>query len=330
MSRVSDSDNSRNDAPPPLRAALARAAEGWAVHPLFGVVVRAGTLQCECRAGAGCKKPGKHPRLDAWGEQATRDPQHVSEMWRQFPRANIGGAAGHKSGRNVLDVDPRHGGDDSLAALERRHGALPETQETISGSGGKHLHFAHDGWSLGNTAGALGPGLDIRSDGGNVVLPGSLHVSGRVYEYEATHGPADVALAPTPEWLLTLLRAGPTGRRQPRPAPPPGPLVEGTVHFTFVSWIGAMHARGFSRGAIEAALLHENATRCNPVRPEAGLRRLIADVTARYEPGNVPAAHIIMLQSKHAEEAERARERRAAAFVLAKEAQHNLTGGKRS
>jgi hypothetical protein len=71
------------------------------------------------------------------------------------------------------------------------------------------------------------PGLDIRSDGGNVVLPGSIHISGRVYEYEATPSPADVPLAPMPTWLVALLQ--PNGHRQPRPAPPLLPFPEQRV-----------------------------------------------------------------------------------------------------
>src|SRR5713101_4696946 len=151
-----------------LSAALARTAEGWAVHPLFGIV----NGHCECREGARCSTPGKHPCLAGWPEKATRDPEQIRPWWRRWPHANIGGATGKKSGRVVLDVDPRHGGTVSLELLEAEHGAIPVTQEVITGSGGRHLNFQDPGVAIGNTANFLGLGLDIRETGGNVVLPG--------------------------------------------------------------------------------------------------------------------------------------------------------------
>src|SRR5262245_39304921 len=97
-----------------LGAARARAAEGWAVHALFGIV----SGRCECKKGAQCDTPGKHPRLRGWSEHATHDPAQIQQWWQRWPQSNIGGAAGKKSGRDVLDVDPRHGGDVSLDVLE--------------------------------------------------------------------------------------------------------------------------------------------------------------------------------------------------------------------
>lgn len=270
---------------------LARAAEGWAVHPLYGI----SNGQCDCWKGANCPKPGKHPRLDNWPSEATTDPVKIRQWWQRWPTSNVGGAAGKKSGRNVLDVDPRNGGDISLELLEQQHRTLPETQETATGSGGWHLHFAYSGVTLANTAGVLGAGLDIRSDGGNVVLPGSVHISGRVYEYEATHSPEDILLALMPTWLILLLQ----GHRKGRLAPPPGPLQNGTVHYTLVSWAGAMHARGMSPGAILAALQHENATRCEPARPVENIKKIVEDITRRYERGPVPGAGAACAPNTH-------------------------------
>lgn len=281
-----------------LAAALARAGEGWAVHPLWGIV----NGQCECQRGAACQTAGKHPRLTEWQKKATKDPATIRTWWARWPHANIGGATGRKSGRNVLDIDPRHGGDVSLELLESEYRPLPETQESVTGSGGRHLHFAYGG-PLSNTAGVLGPGLDIRSDGGNIVLPGSVHINGKIYEYEATHGPDDIALAPMPDWLLRLL-SSPIGKSA-RSAPALGLIPNGTVHHTFVSWAGTMHARGMSPGAILAALLHENQTRCDPVRPAANIRNIVHDITTRYAPGGIPPAwQILAPQERNVKEDE--------------------------
>jgi hypothetical protein len=114
----------------------------------------------------------------------------------------------------VLDVDPPHGGEASLRQLVGEHGPLPATRSVISGSGGTHLYFAHPGGTIRNSAGALGPGLDVRGDGGYVIAPPSIHPSGAAYRW----GPVR-ALAPPPGWLVGELA---TPEHQRPPAPDPG------------------------------------------------------------------------------------------------------------
>ena len=43
----------------------------------------------------------------------------------------------------ALDIDPRHGGDESLAQWEVLNGTLPFTKTTLTGGGGRHLLFRH-------------------------------------------------------------------------------------------------------------------------------------------------------------------------------------------
>lgn len=101
-------------------------------------------------------------------------------FWTAAPSANIGAATGN--GIVAIDIDPRHGGEQSLAELQRKHGELPATLTTRTGGGGRHLLFRSDA-KLANSAAALGPGLDVRGDGGYVVAPPSLHISGVRYEW---------------------------------------------------------------------------------------------------------------------------------------------------
>lgn len=51
-----------------------------------------------------------------------------------------------------------------MCELEERNGALPETVESITGGGGRHLFFRWPGRAIKNKV-ALAPGLDIRADG---------------------------------------------------------------------------------------------------------------------------------------------------------------------
>jgi len=133
--------------------------------------------------------------------------EQVQRWWRRWPDANVGIVTGAVSGLVVLDVDPRHGGEESLAALEAEHGALPRTVESLTGGGGQHLYFRHPGASVPSRP--IAPGLDLKGDGGLVVSPPSGHVSGRAYAWESGCAPGDVPIANLPEWLQ-LMAHGPS------------------------------------------------------------------------------------------------------------------------
>ncbi len=154
-----------------LKDALGLAEEGFKLHPLYEIGPDG---NCTCAEGAQCESPGKHPRLFGWQEKASSDPVQITELWTQWPNANIGIATGEPSGFDVLDVDPRNGGAKTLADLIAKHGPLPFTAQCDTGGGGTHYYFKHiPGRRLKRK---LGPGLDVKSTGGYVVAGGSNHV----------------------------------------------------------------------------------------------------------------------------------------------------------
>ena len=142
-------------------------------------------------------------------KDATTDPAQIAAWWDGTYLYNVGLATG--GGVVVLDVDINHSagkyGDETLAELEVQHGPLPETWMCLTGGGGVHYYFACDDPALTVGTG-FAPGLDYRGAGGYVVAPPSLHDSGREYEWEAAHTPANTALAPLPDWLHSLMLEG--------------------------------------------------------------------------------------------------------------------------
>jgi hypothetical protein len=110
----------------------------------------------------------------------------------------------------VLDVDGDACGYQSLAQLEHERAPLPLTQR-VQTSSGEHVYFAYPGMHLKNTAGVLGPGLDLRCCGGYVVTIGAVHSTGCVYTWKEGHTPNTAPIAQLPPWLLERLRS-------PRPA----------------------------------------------------------------------------------------------------------------
>jgi hypothetical protein len=192
---------------PQLEYASWYVQRGMAVLPLHWPVRAGATRACSC-GRPGCPSPAKHPfgRLVQNGLQDASKEPAVIERWFGQARLNVGIATGAVSGIIVLDIDPRHDGHETLAALEREHGGLPATWRFLSGGGGEHIVFRHPGGPLPNSAGKIGAGIDVRGDGGYIVAPPSEHISGRPYAISVDHHPDEVDLADLPTWLLQLLR----------------------------------------------------------------------------------------------------------------------------
>jgi Bifunctional DNA primase/polymerase, N-terminal len=134
-----------------------------------------------------CNPATKRPLTPNGFKNATTDPGVISSWWHTWPPAMIGVPTGQVSGCFVLDIDQDEekgvNGEASLAALAAREGPIPETAEQATPRGGRHLFFAHPGRKVKTTAGMLGPGLDIRGDGGYIVVAPSVNAAGRAYRW---------------------------------------------------------------------------------------------------------------------------------------------------
>ena len=153
-----------------LKAALSYARRGILVFP--------------------CEPGGKRPLTYNGFWEATTDMRRIKAWWARWPAANVGVPTGERSGLLVLDVDPRDGGPQSLDALVRENGPLPRTARARTGGGGVHLFFRYPAQKqIRNSAGCLGPGLDVRGEGGYVVVPPSR--TRGVYEWIERSPPAE-------------------------------------------------------------------------------------------------------------------------------------------
>lgn len=144
---------------------------GWSVIPVH-VPVMGGVCSC----GYDCNWPGKHPRV-AWRPytEALPTEQQVVEWFDdEFYGANLGVVTGQVSDLVVVDVD---GTIDDFKALD-----LPDTRTVLTGGGGYHF-FYRTGREPASSGIGVTPGIDIKADGGFVVLPPSRHISGLRYEW---------------------------------------------------------------------------------------------------------------------------------------------------
>jgi hypothetical protein len=289
---------------PVLPTALAFARHGHGVFPLHWPVTHNGQTVCSCGRLCG-RQAAKHPYavrgfaphglLDA-----TLQPG-IIKLWfgLRVPEANLGVSTEKLV---VVDEDPRHGGDESLAALEREHGELPLTWRSLTGGGGSHrIYTAPDGVEIACVIASLmknpplGPGIDVRARGGYIVAPPSRHISGRSYAWSVDHHPADVPLAPAPDWLIErLTRARGNGGKGHDPAQwaadKEGKFVE--YRDKKIAEIAGKLLRAISLDPrFVATLVHDyNACHCDPPLPEDEVQDIFNRI-CRLERQRIEADH---------------------------------------
>lgn len=199
----------------------------------------------------------KRPLTAHGVKDATCDLATVRAWWRRWSDANIGIAC-RASGLVVLDVDPRHGGDDALFELERELGALPDTLRALTGGGGLHVLFKHPGVEL---RGEIASGVEIK-DAGYIVASPSVHPSGRAYVWEIA--PGEGPLAPLSEpWLARA--------RVPAPAVSPPFRLGGRGHASdalkeipAAEYVPLLSGRPIERGGFVRCPFHKGGDERTP------------------------------------------------------------------
>jgi hypothetical protein len=124
---------------------------------------------------------------------AVSDPFAIADLFRRYPKAHqIGVATGEINGIDILDIDPRNGGN---AFWEANRDRIPQTRTHQTPSGGHHLLFRHAP-GLRCSTGRIADGIDVKADGGFIIWWPS-----QFYPVQ------DAPVAPWPDWLLDLATA---------------------------------------------------------------------------------------------------------------------------
>lgn len=267
----------------PAQAAENYAQRGFRVVPLYGH--DAGV--CTCKRGCECGAAGKHPWLRQWEQKASTDHATVADWFLQRPGSNVGLAMGGPERLVALDIDGADGRA-SLAKLEQLYFPLPETLTSRSGrvDGGEHRLFrlapTHNMDAVKNNAGRIGmkrgakktdprpfPALDIRGDGGQIVVCPSVHKSGNPYTWTN-----EAPIAELPEWFYRLLV--PTAEPEPTPAPAPRPQLSEAE-------LGDRYATAALERACDEVRTAPKGTRNDTLNREAyGLGQLVGSGVLRH------------------------------------------------
>jgi hypothetical protein len=160
-------------------------------------------------------------------KDATTDQATISRWARLWPSANVLVATGEVSGIVVFDLDRHNPAEDGVEGFRDLCADVgvepPETPMQMTGGGGEQWVFRHPGRYISSACGksALRPGVEVKGDGGYIIVAPSLHRSGRRYAWDLAVHPLETELAEIPGPLLDLL----AGRARRGHAPPTGPAA---------------------------------------------------------------------------------------------------------
>ena len=129
--------------------------------------------------------PSKRKAKSAVGQlktQATSSVGVIRDWWTKWPNALVGVPTGKSNGFTVLDVDKKNGVDGFETLIN--FGVNIESLDSPmvrTPTGGMHIYFRYSP-TLKNSVSKIGPGLDVRNDGGYVIAAGEIQGLGK---YEA-------------------------------------------------------------------------------------------------------------------------------------------------
>lgn len=255
---------------------------GFQVIPIHSPIKVRNGFVCSC-GRPDCQSPAKHPvgALVRNGAKSATSDLSLAKQWFDNGAFNIGIVTGSSSRLVVLDVDPRHDGDETIAALEEKHGAMPQTLRFLTGGGGHHIMFRHPGGNIPNSAGKIGKGIDVRGENGFVVAPPSMHISGRPYAMSVDHRPDDIVLADPPSWLCDKMRAnkGVAVSVQERRNSIGSIIPEGSRNDSLARICGYLLAHKIDPHLCLDLMIALNGTQCKPPLPESEVIDIVASIT---------------------------------------------------
>jgi hypothetical protein len=245
---------------------------GWPIFPVGG-------------------EDGKRP-LVKWGSVVVTTAEQVDEWLERLPVTGWGLPTGKTSGVVVVDVD----GETMPEGLE-------PTYTVVTPRGGWHFYY-RCAEPVKNSTSKIADKVDIRGDGGYVVLPGSVRPDGRTYVEEGGE------IAPMPDRLLEACRAAPAKptllvlRSEPTSSDiyhraeayvdKCQPAISGQSGHAQTLSVARALVSGFALQPGDAmALLGRFNARCSPPWSEKELQHKIDSALATPDPSGRPHGYLI-------------------------------------
>lgn len=257
---------------------------------------------------------GKAPIERGWQQQPRLDTETLQRCYRVGYNLGIhtGLVVGARVQVVVVDCD-----DAAARAWCQSH--LPPTPMEAQTRAGYHLYYRRplDLPRLANRVRVEGIGLDVRADGGNVVVPPSVHVEGITYRWMAPLDADVIARLPIyqPEWLPQPVVCEPAAVSHPivgstresyRRAcayarkTPAAVAGQGGSLATFKLAVALVRGFGLSEEQALAVMQQEYNPRCEPPWTEPELRHKLryASAAGRITAGSLLNAGSIYRQAE--------------------------------
>src|SRR5579864_4446708 len=185
-------------------------------------------------------KPRSKEPLIPWKEFQIRKASSVEikEWFRKYQDCNFGVVTGNISRLVVVDLDGIKGITNGLELK------LISSVTSLTGNG-KQLYYK---WTehIDNSASKIAPGVDIRGDGGFVVLPPSVHPNGKHYRWER-FVPERLSNLPTGVLNVSDAVSQPLGKEPGWIAKALEEMKIGNIDTTLTSVCGRLRRDGYSQ-----------------------------------------------------------------------------------
>jgi putative DNA primase/helicase len=260
---------------------------GFALLPVHYPIHHMNTVRCSCNK-PDCKAIGKHPvaRLVPNGvKDASKDWNCIERWFTGQVRFNLGIATGAASGIFAVDIDDRHGGQETLKTLELAFGVLPNTVRFLTGGGGEHILFRHPGTTVPNLIGKIGKGVDIKGDGGYIVAPPSHHASGRSYAINVDYHPDYEVIQNAPAWLLEKIfsKNNPKEKIATWRSLTRYGVAQGERNATITKLTGLLLGKRIDRLVCFDLMLGFNQLRCAPPLSDKEIAAIVVSIARREQ-----------------------------------------------
>lgn len=235
-----------------------------------------------------CLPRDKRP-LVQWKEYQETPPtvEQIDAWWQQYPEANVGLVVGR--GLMVVDVD----GAEGWAALKAAGVEFPEDAPIVATGKGAHVYLA--GQPVPNRVGVV-PKVDVRSDGGFVVAPPSIHPTGSQYAWLR---PLSRALPPAPPALTAMI-----ARNEPAAAAGADWFVqsilgvaEGGRDQACTRLAGYLLGKNLPAETVDLILQRTFAAHCSPPFPADQVSKCVQSIAKRQGAADGPPLRIDELVS---------------------------------
>lgn len=234
----------------------------------------------------------KNPLTEHGVRDATLNTKTIESWWTRWPNANVGISA---TGLVIIDIDSK--GDVRWPEDEDRACELVESARAISvtPSGGRHFFFRRpDGVSWRCSVRKLAANVDVRTDGGYVVVPPSKLLAGVYSWVEGKElDTAKEFLSTPPKWLCDLLdereREHAARINKCTQLDETRVIEEGTRNDALFRIGAKLRSIGFDFEEIYSALSVVNRRRCRPQLDDVEVWR-IAESASRYDINAVETA----------------------------------------